>query len=154
MSFDDFDADFDAADVMPATRDDDTTDDGDDEDVAELQFETVWDWFDAVFREMVERWVADSSDHRWCAHWHEHPEVYIRITALWRSWEHLSTDPDTGMSVWMRDHLDHHLGVILSGTGPFARCKTSDAGSEHHLADRLPSMITADAAKQAMAEVA
>ncbi|WP_216666160.1 DUF4913 domain-containing protein [Actinomyces faecalis] len=26
-----------------------------------------------------------------------------------RSWEHPRQDPATGMSVWLRDHADHHM---------------------------------------------
>lgn len=126
----------------------------DEEEEVALQYETVFDWFEEVFSELVERHVTDASDKKWCAHWHEHPEVFVRITALWRSWEHLSTDPDTGMSVWMRDHLDHHLNVIISPTGPLERCRIASPGNVHEIAERLPSEITAAAAKRAMLEVA
>lgn len=44
----------------------------------------------------------------------------IRLEALWRSWEHLRKDPATGMSVWWRDHADHHTAAPLDPDGVFA----------------------------------
>lgn len=58
---------------------------------------------------------------RWAARWWEYPEAIVRLEAMWRSWEHLRLDPATGVSAWLRDHADHHLGVLMSPTGPFAR---------------------------------
>ena len=50
------------------------------------------------------------------------PEAVARLDALWRAWEHLRLDPATGMSVWFRDHADHHMTVLLSAAGPFQGC--------------------------------
>jgi hypothetical protein len=58
----------------------------------------------------------------WCAQWWRHPEAVVRLDALWRAWEHLRLDPATGMSVWLRDHADHHMAVLLSSDGPFHGC--------------------------------
>ena len=43
----------------------------------------------------------------------------MRLEALWRAWEHLRLDPATGMSVWWRDHADHHMRVLMADDGPF-----------------------------------
>jgi hypothetical protein len=32
-------------------------------------------------------------------------------------------EPATGASIWWRDHADHHMHVLLSPDGPFARSK-------------------------------
>lgn len=56
----------------------------------------------------------------WAADWWNYPEATIRLDALWRAWEHLRLDPTTGMSVWFRDHADHHMSVLLDPHGPFA----------------------------------
>lgn len=61
----------------------------------------------------------------WCPEWWRHPEAAIRLEALWRAWEHLRLDPATGMSVWLRDHADHHMAVLLSSDGPFKGCGPS-----------------------------
>ena len=70
-----------------------------------------------VFR----RRVGDRSQFRWAADWWRHPEAVLRLDALWRAWEHLRLDPATGVSVWLRDHADYHLGVLFSDHGPFAK---------------------------------
>ncbi|MGI8731362.1 MAG: DUF4913 domain-containing protein [Solirubrobacteraceae bacterium] len=37
-------------------------------------------------------------------------------------------DAHTGMSVWFRDHADHHMAVLLSDAGPFKGCKPEGHG--------------------------
>ena len=64
----------------------------------------------------------------WCPEWWRHPEAVIRLEALWRAWEHLRLDPATGMSVWLRDHADHHMAVLLSSDGPFKGCEATGHG--------------------------
>jgi len=68
----------------------------------------------------------------WCPEWWNHAEAIARLEALWRAWEFLRQDAHTGMSVWFRDHADHHMGVLLNADGPFKGCKP-----EAHAADRL-----------------
>lgn len=64
----------------------------------------------------------------WCPEWWKHSEAIARLEALWRAWEFLRLDPHTGMSVWFRDHADHHMGVLLSADGPFKGCKPAEHG--------------------------
>ncbi|WP_231567706.1 DUF4913 domain-containing protein [Sinomonas humi] len=45
----------------------------------------------------------------WCRQWWKHAEAISRLEALWRAWEHLRLEGTTGMSVWWRDHADHHI---------------------------------------------
>jgi len=71
----------------------------------------------------------NSQDRTWCAEWWRHAEAVSRLEALWRAWEHLRLDPALGMSVWFRDHLDHHMAVLLDAEGPFKGCKP-DAHAE------------------------
>lgn len=77
------------------------------------------------------------ADYRWRARWWESPEGIIRLEAMWRSWEHLRLDPSTGVSVWLRDHADHHLGVLMSPVGPWAR-STDQAGPDEPLPYERP----------------
>lgn len=78
---------------------------------------------DEFVREMIvpvfRREVNSRGELRWSARWWESAEAVIRLEALWRSWEHLRLDPALGMSVWLRDHLDPHLAVLMSPAGPF-----------------------------------
>lgn len=72
----------------------------------------------------------------WCPQWWRHAEAIARLEALWRAWEHLRLEPATGMSVWFRDHADHHMAVLLSADGPFKSC-TPDKGHSDRL-EALP----------------
>lgn len=69
---------------------------------------------------------VDGQNRVWAARWWEYDEAVIRLDALWRAWEKLRQDPSTGMSVWWRDHADHHMGVLFSPDGPFAGVKESE----------------------------
>lgn len=72
------------------------------------------------------RRAVSGNDTTWCAEWWRHPEAIVRLDALWRAWEYLRLDPATGTSVWLRDHCDFHMRVLLSADGPFKGC-TADA---------------------------
>lgn len=41
------------------------------------------------------------------------------------------------MSVWWRDHADHHMGILLSADGPFKGCKPVNGG---RAADKLKAL--------------
>ncbi len=90
--------------------------------------------------EFVEQYLAPmyrGDTNTWCAQWWKHPEATIRLTALWLAWEQLRLDPALGMSVWLRDHLDHHMSVLLSGDGPLKGCKP-----KQHREERLSPLAT------------
>ena len=40
----------------------------------------------------------------------------------------LNLRPAALISVWLRDHLDHHIAVLLSSDGPFKGCKPDQHG--------------------------
>ncbi|WP_139006912.1 DUF4913 domain-containing protein [Arthrobacter crystallopoietes] len=65
----------------------------------------------------------------WCPQWWKHGEAISRLEALWRAWEFLRLDGATGMSVWWRDHADHHMSVLMSPDGPFSGCGPSKGHS-------------------------
>lgn len=77
--------------------------------------------------------VEGRAEFRWRAAWWESAEAIIRLEAMWRAWEHLRLDAATGASVWLRDHADPHLAVLMSPTGPWA--DSQDTASP---ADPLP----------------
>ena len=52
--------------------------------------------------------------------WWRSAEAISRLDALWRAWENLRLDGTTGMSVWWRDHADHHMAILMDPDGPFA----------------------------------
>ncbi|WP_422117706.1 DUF4913 domain-containing protein [Brachybacterium sp. UNK5269] len=90
----------------------------DEEKPPELVYGSVDEFVREYLRHVYRR---QTSDHRvWAARWWEYDEAVIRLEALWRAWEHLRLDPSTGMSVWWRDHADHHMAVLMDPEGPFA----------------------------------
>ncbi|MGI8411545.1 MAG: DUF4913 domain-containing protein [Solirubrobacteraceae bacterium] len=88
---------------------------------AELYYATLEVFVDAYLLDVYRRPVSSTAS-TWCPQWWRHAEAIVRLEALWRSWEHLRLDPATGMSVWLRDHADHHMAVLLSSDGPFKGC--------------------------------
>ena len=95
---------------------------GDDGSTApEPHFATLTQFADWLL-EMYAR-QADSPQRSWCPEWWRHAEVIVRMDAMWRSFEQLRQEAGTGLSVWLRDHVDHHMAIILSDDGPLARCK-------------------------------
>ncbi|WP_231476422.1 DUF4913 domain-containing protein [Rhodococcus sp. UNC23MFCrub1.1] len=81
------------------------------------------------------RKTIDHPAMRWCPSWFLHPEARARVDALWRAWEYLRLDPATGMSVWWKDHADHHMSRLLSPDGTFKDCTP-----DHRQVHPLPSI--------------
>jgi hypothetical protein len=103
----------------------------------ELYFPTLMAFVTEYLTPLYRRGVTGPG-MTWCAEWWKHAEGITRLEALWRSWEHLRLDPHTGLSVWLRDHADYHMAVLLSADGPFKGCKP-----DKHAA-RLDKLPTAD----------
>ena len=98
---------------------------------AELCFPDLWSFVRDFFAPTFGRPVGGTT--RWCPHWFDHVEAVLRLEALWRSFESLRLDPQTGIATWLRDYVDHALPQLTSATGPFARC-----GSGHEADRALP----------------
>lgn len=81
----------------------------------------------------------ESAEVTWCPKWWLHPEAYVRLDSLWRAWEYHRLQPGTGMAVFLRDYLDHHMVVLLSQGGPFTGCKPSGHGE--HLPQPFPTEL-------------
>jgi hypothetical protein len=122
------------SDAIDAFRDDDDVLVSDDGSAAleppaaepELFYGSVDEFVREYLRHVYTRPVGPgNARYRWAARWWDYPEAIARLEALWRSWEHLRQDAATGASTWWRDHADHHMSVLLSPDGPFARSKDS-----------------------------
>lgn len=87
-------------------------------------FPSVEAWVTGHFVPIYRR--ALGGEFRWCAQWWLHAEAIIRLTALWHSWEVMRLQPGTGIAVWLRDHLDHQLPVLLGRSGPFSACSETE----------------------------
>ena len=95
----------------------------------ELYFGSVDEFVREYLCKVYRRRVDGRGTQRvWAAEWWKYPEAAIRLEALWRSWEKLRQDASTGMSVWWRDHADHHMAVLLDPSGPFGKA-TGDENS-------------------------
>ena len=96
----------------------------------QLYYRSVDEFVRALIIPVFRRNVGPRAENRWSAGWWESAEAIMRLEAMWRAWEALRNDPATGISHWLRDHADHHMAVLLSPTGPFARsqdeAKTTD----------------------------
>jgi hypothetical protein len=94
-----------------------------------LTIERVAQHYFATLPEWIEQWLIPvyrrsvrGHERMWCPEWWRHPEAVARLDALWRAWEHLRLDAATGLSVWFRDHADHHMTILMAADGPFKGC--------------------------------
>ncbi|MGO9957762.1 MAG: DUF4913 domain-containing protein [Solirubrobacteraceae bacterium] len=99
----------------------------------ETYFPSLLAWFEQWLRPVYRRSIRGEL-REWCPEWWQHAEAISRLEALWRAWEALRLDPGTGLSVWWRDHADHHLAALLDADGPFKAC------GDGHLDDN-PEML-------------
>lgn len=109
------------------------------EETPTLYYGSVDEFVREFVRPIFRRNVGEEgrADYRWSARWWESSEAIARLEAMWRSWEHLRMDASTGTSVWLRDHADHHLGVLMSPTGPWALSRDT-AGPDEPLPYEAP----------------
>ncbi|MFD6095132.1 DUF4913 domain-containing protein [Nocardiopsis flavescens] len=95
-----------------------------------LHHRNAVDFFENYFRHVYKRRVGVRNQYRWSARWWENAEALIRIDAIWRAWESLRNDPSTGISTWLRDHADYHMGILLSPDGPLATAEDANGHGE------------------------
>ena len=84
-------------------------------------FPTLPEWVDQWLLPVYRRSIK-GHERAWCPQWWRHDEAVARLEAMWRAWEHLRLDAATGLSVWFRDHADHHMTILLDADGPFKGC--------------------------------
>lgn len=84
-----------------------------------LVYATLDDFVRDFLCQVFRRNIGPHTSARWSARWWESAEAIMRLEAVWRSWEHLRTDPALGVSVWLREHADYHLGLLMAADGPF-----------------------------------
>lgn len=109
----------------------------------ELVFGSVDEFVREQLRVMYRRVVGERTPRRWAADWWNYPEAVSRLDALWRSWENARQDP-VAMSAWWRDHLDHHMPILMSQDGPFATATASAAAGEMLPCDPPPPSMFPD----------
>lgn len=95
-------------------------------------FESLEDWVHGWLLPLYRR-SLDGSAVTFCREWWRHPEAYLRLDALWKSWEFMRRKPGTGMAVWMRDYCDYHMGVLMREQGAFKGCTIDAHNREYSL---------------------
>ncbi|MEU0237608.1 DUF4913 domain-containing protein [Nocardiopsis sp. NPDC006198] len=119
-------------------QDEDTGGEGEEEDgEVEPVFHSVEAWVNHHFLPMFRR--VPGGENKWCPEWWRHAEAIARLDAMWRAWESLRLDDQTGMSTWFRDHADHHMPLLMGQNGPFRQC-----AAEHRETDQLESRFAPD----------
>jgi hypothetical protein len=97
--------------------------------IPEPAYASVEDWVLGYFLPMFRRTLG--GEYRWCAQWWRHGEAISRLSSLWQAWEVHRIEPGIGISAWYRDHLDHHLPILLGTRGPFYQCSESSHRESH-----------------------
>jgi hypothetical protein len=95
-------------------------------------FESLEEWVHGWLLPLYRR-SLEGSAVTFCREWWRHPEAYLRLDALWKSWEFMRRKPGTGMAVWMRDYCDYHMGVLMREQGPFKGCTIDAHNHEYSL---------------------
>lgn len=80
----------------------------------------------------------DGRNLTWCPKWWRHREAMLRLDVLWRAFEHLRHDGKTGLSEWLRDHVDHHMPILLDTNGPLHGCSPERG----HVEGRVTGLVT------------
>jgi hypothetical protein len=101
-----------------------------------LLYSTLVDWVTHWLIPMYRR-NMEHREYAWCPEWWKHPEAVVRLSALWRGFEQRRTQPGDAMSAWLRDHLDHHMPLLMDADhGPLKGC----TASKGHAARPLTSL--------------
>jgi len=106
---------------------------GDDKTGPPPMFYSLDEWIHGWLLPLYRR-SLDVSNAVFCPEWWRHPEAYLRLDALWKSWEFMRRKPGTGMAVWLRDYCDYHMAVLMrEQTGPFKGCSHERHNPEYSL---------------------
>lgn len=82
-------------------------------------------WVAANVSEWCERRIATTAAARgihWCGRWDLHPEAVSRLWAVRAAQIAAAEAGPAAVSDYLRDHFDHHLGVLTGEHGPFFKC--------------------------------
>ena len=81
-------------------------------------------WVMANVSDWCERKVAagGGGGTRWCSRWDLHPEAITRLWALRAQQLVAAAEGASALSGYLRDHFDHHVGVLTGAGGPFHAC--------------------------------
>lgn len=114
----------------PEPEDDDTDAKSDGHDVLSAAdngppvLDVLRPWVMANVSDWCERKVAagGGGGTRWCSRWDLHPEAITRLWALRAQQLIAAAEGASALSGYLRDHFDHHVGVLTGAAGPFHAC--------------------------------
>ena len=114
-------------------------DEAPDEDESDFYYDDVEMWVQDFLLENVRRYEGNT--FHWCRLWWKHAEAICRLDALWKAWEQARVSDDlNAMSMWWRDHFDHHWALLTGQEGPFRLCNSRKHDEVRKLeADWAPS---------------
>ncbi|MEV6216495.1 DUF4913 domain-containing protein [Nocardia sp. NPDC051833] len=100
-------------------------------------YANVMEWVSGYFVKLAGDTVGyrPGEQVHWCPEWWRHTGAVVRLDALWQAWEDLRRGGGFGMSVWLLDHMDPHVRVLLSSSGPFRHCSIERG---HRATEPLP----------------
>jgi len=111
------------------------------QDEPQLQYNSVFEFYEGMIAPLLRDRLIRSQHQRWSSRWWTYPEAMLRLDALWRAYESLRQDPATGISVWLRDHYDHHMAILTSEDGPFGDSRDQAKRGEYPPYDQPPEEV-------------
>ena len=95
-------------------------------------------WVEDNISNWCERQVTSTGKGQinWCPCWDEHPEAITRLWVLRAVQITAAREGPEAVSVYLRDHFDHHIGILTAPTGPFNRCSPEHASERKYLPTR------------------
>jgi len=111
------------------------------------KFPNVYDWVEQWFVRVYAR--HKMTGVHWCPYWWEHAEAVVVLTALWRSWESMRRERDTGMVKWLTYFAYPLTRELWDGSGTFRGCSSN----AHAEPPSLPYVSVPDGKRQEVFDV-
>jgi Domain of unknown function (DUF4913) len=87
------------------------------------KYTNVIDWVEQWFVYAFAR--SAMTEVYWCEYWWDHTEAVVVLTALWRAWETMRLDRDTGMVKWLAYFAYPLTHELWSGGSTFRSCSVT-----------------------------
>lgn len=124
----------------------DSADDTNPEPIAAVpDLDVLRPWVQANISAWCERRVSTTPASRgihWCARWDLHPEAITRLWAVRAAQLDAAQNGPAAVSDYLRDHFDHHLGVLTGEHGPFHKCTPTQHTTPKNADDRYLATTT------------
>ena len=95
------------------------------EDQNGLEYSTLEDWVENWLTYVYDQSITSTS--AWCSRWWDHPGAYVRLQAMWETWEASRQKPGE-MANWFLHIADPMMKEITRADGTFYGCKDRSIG--------------------------